>query len=125
MIPPPIQIHGPKSWALAATFSGLCTLSIFMTGLAEAVGLRPLEGTPFPRKFMEMIDVGMYLMFLGALYIGFLGMASMIVCGVRNVGRVEVRGRPLPPWAMPLFCGAAYAAPWALLLLIRVSARTD
>jgi len=122
---PRVRIEGPKFWAITAAFSGLCALSVFMTGLADAVGFRPWKGVNTPREVDERISILMCSMFIAALYVEFVGMGSMILCGLRDVGRIEARGRLLPAWVLPVFYGVAYGAPWALLLLIRLTSRSD
>jgi hypothetical protein len=122
---PRTTIKGPKFWAITAAISGLCTLSIFITGLAEVVGFHPWSGASSPRLVNELISILTFLMLISALCAGFVGMASMILVGAQSVGRLEARGRLLPAWVLPLFCGVAYAAPWALLVLIRLISRID
>ncbi len=109
------SLKGPKFWAMTAAISGLGSLSLTMTFFADVLRLKVIRS--IPGDWLRLFNLGM---FLCALATGALGFGSMLLCGMVDVGRITIRGRLLPRYAVPVICIPLYMAPWLLLLLVYV-----
>ena len=111
---PEVRVKGPKFWAVTAIVSALLTLSSTLTAVALDAGLVGDRWSDESLTYFKLDG----LVFLIALGAGFLGFGTMAISGFRDVGRLEIRGRLLPSYLLPLLCVPMYAAPWTIVAII-------
>ncbi len=111
------NLKGPKFWVVTAAISGLGTLSLVMTLLTMLLGFRGISG--IPDDWLRLLNVGVFVLALAS---GSLGLGSLLLCGLADVGRVTFRGRLLPVYTVPLLCIPLYLGPWGIALFLWIIA---
>ena len=112
---PLIEIKGPRFWVITATISGLCTVCSVLTVAALLAGMSQIG--PLDERTIILINLGVFYVSLAS---GFLGLGSMILGKLKDVGRISYRGRVLAAHVTPMFCIPAYVAPWLLAFALWV-----